>query len=97
MNTSADYRPLLSIVVPAYNEEATLAEITARLLVATLAIGVAGAFAFWLWVENTPALILPEISSPGAGVYVFDRYDQLIDRLNGEVNSVPVALSNHES
>jgi len=32
MNTSADYRPLLSIVVPAYNEEATLAEITARLL-----------------------------------------------------------------
>jgi hypothetical protein len=72
-------------------------KITARLLVATLAIGVAGAFAFWLWVENTPALILPEISSPGAGVYVFDRYDQLIDRLNGEVNSVPVALSNHES
>jgi glycosyltransferase involved in cell wall biosynthesis len=32
MNTSADSLPLLSIVVPAYNEEATLSEIVARLL-----------------------------------------------------------------
>ncbi len=69
-------------------------KISARLLVLTLAACVASAFAFWLWVENTPALIWPEITSPGAGVYVFDRYDHLIDRLNGDVNSVPVALSN---
>jgi glycosyltransferase involved in cell wall biosynthesis len=32
MNTPADCQPLLSIVVPAYNEEATLSEIVARLL-----------------------------------------------------------------
>ncbi len=32
MNTLADSQPLLSIVVPAYNEEATLPEIVARLL-----------------------------------------------------------------
>jgi glycosyltransferase involved in cell wall biosynthesis len=32
MNTRAESRPLLSIVVPAYNEEATLLEIVARLL-----------------------------------------------------------------
>jgi len=32
MNTPADNRPLLSIVIPAYNEEATLSEIMARLL-----------------------------------------------------------------
>jgi glycosyltransferase involved in cell wall biosynthesis len=32
MNTPADKQPLLSIVVPAYNEEATLSEIVARLL-----------------------------------------------------------------
>jgi glycosyltransferase involved in cell wall biosynthesis len=32
MNTSVEKQPLLSIVVPAYNEEATLSEIVARLL-----------------------------------------------------------------
>src|ERR1017187_2664508 len=32
MNTTADRQPLLSIVVPAHNEEATLSEIVARLL-----------------------------------------------------------------
>lgn len=32
MNTNPDNQPLLSIVVPAYNEEATLLEIVARLL-----------------------------------------------------------------
>ena len=32
MNTPTDYQPLLSIVVPAYNEEATLSEIVERLL-----------------------------------------------------------------
>ena len=32
MNTLADSQPLLSIVVPAYNEESTLSEIVARLL-----------------------------------------------------------------
>src|ERR1039457_4216232 len=32
MNTTADRQPLLSIVVPAYNDEATLSEIVARLL-----------------------------------------------------------------
>ena len=32
MNSPADSQPLLSIVVPAYNEEATLSEIIARLL-----------------------------------------------------------------
>jgi hypothetical protein len=32
MSTPADSRPLLSMVVPAYNEEATLSEIVRRLL-----------------------------------------------------------------
>ena len=32
MNAPADCQPLLSIVVPAYNEEATLPRIVARLL-----------------------------------------------------------------
>ena len=32
MSTSTDNQPLLSIVVPAYNEEATLSEIIERLL-----------------------------------------------------------------
>ncbi len=32
MNTPAESQPLLSVVVPAYNEEATLSEIVARLL-----------------------------------------------------------------
>jgi penicillin-binding protein 1A len=64
------------------------------MILPVLIAGIAIVFAFWLWVQNTPALLLPELSSPGAGVYMFDRYDHLIDRLNGDENTVPVTLSN---
>jgi len=46
-----------------------------------------------LLLRETQQLTLPEANSAGPGVYIFDRYDRLTCRLNGDENSLPVPIS----
>jgi penicillin-binding protein 1A len=43
---------------------------------------------------SLPDCKLPDLTSPGSGVCIFDRYDRLVTRINGDEDRLPVQLDN---
>jgi penicillin-binding protein 1A len=55
------------------------------------------AFVYWLRLEDLPKSTLPEIDGARAGIYIFDRHDNLVTELHGSEDRVPVHLKSVSS